>query len=39
MQGVANYSVWFFSIASDVLVVRPGMASCAEVLEAERAGS
>jgi hypothetical protein len=34
MQGVANYGAQFFSIVSDVRVVWPGMASCAELLEA-----
>jgi hypothetical protein len=34
MQGVANYSARFFSIVSDAHVVWPGMASCAELLEA-----
>jgi hypothetical protein len=38
MQGVANYGARFFSIASDVSVVWPGMTSCAEVLEAGRDG-
>jgi hypothetical protein len=38
MQGVANYGVWFFSIASDAHVVWPGMASCTELLEVERDG-
>jgi hypothetical protein len=38
MQGVANYGVRFFSIASDARVVWPGMASCAELLEAGRDG-
>jgi hypothetical protein len=38
MQGVANYGVRFFSIASDARVVLPGMASCAELLEAGRDG-
>jgi hypothetical protein len=38
MQGVANYGARFFSIASDVRVVWPGMASCAELLEAGRDG-
>jgi hypothetical protein len=36
MQGVANYGARFFSIASDARVVWPGMASCAELLEAGR---
>jgi hypothetical protein len=36
MQGVANYDARFFSIASDVRVVWPGMASCAELLEVGR---
>jgi hypothetical protein len=34
MQGVANYVARFFSIVSDARVVWPGMASCAELLEA-----
>jgi hypothetical protein len=38
MQGVANYGVRFFSIASDACVVWPGIASCVEVLEAGRDG-
>jgi hypothetical protein len=38
MQEVANYGVRFFSIASNVHVVWPDMASCAEVLEAGRDG-
>jgi hypothetical protein len=38
MQGVANYGARFFSIASDARVVWPGMASCAELLEAGRDG-
>jgi hypothetical protein len=38
MQGVTNYDARFFSIASDARVVWPGMASCAEVLEARRDG-
>jgi hypothetical protein len=38
MQGVANYGVRFFSIASDARVAWPGMASCVEVLEAGRDG-
>jgi hypothetical protein len=38
MQGVANYGTRFFSIASDARVVWPGMASCAEVLEAGHDG-
>jgi hypothetical protein len=36
MQGVANYDARFFSIVSDACVVWPGMASCAELLEARR---
>jgi hypothetical protein len=36
MQGVANYGVRFFSIASDACVVWPAMTSCAELLEVER---
>jgi hypothetical protein len=36
MQGVANYDVRFFSIASDTRVVWAGMASCAKLLEAGR---
>jgi hypothetical protein len=36
IQGVVNYGARFFSIASDARVVWPGMASCAEVLEARR---
>jgi hypothetical protein len=36
MQRVANYGARFFSIASDARVVWPGMASCVELLEAER---
>jgi hypothetical protein len=31
---VANYGARFFSIACDARVMWPGMASCAEVLEA-----
>jgi hypothetical protein len=38
MQEVANYDARFFSIASDVRVVWPGMASCVEVLKAGRNG-
>jgi hypothetical protein len=38
MQGVANYGVWFFSIASDACVVWPGMTSYAELLKAGRDG-
>jgi hypothetical protein len=38
MQRVANYGARFFSIASDARVVWRGMASCAELLEAERDG-
>jgi hypothetical protein len=38
MQGVTNYVVRFFSIASDARVVWPGMASCEELLEAGRDG-
>jgi hypothetical protein len=38
MQAVANYGARFFSIASDARVVWPGMASCAELLEAGRDG-
>jgi hypothetical protein len=38
MQGVANYGARFFSIASDARVMWPDMASCAELLEAERDG-
>jgi hypothetical protein len=38
MQGVANYGARFFSIVSDARIVRPGMASCAELLEAGRDG-
>jgi hypothetical protein len=38
MQGVANYGTRFFSIASDMHVVWPGMALCAELLEAGRDG-
>jgi hypothetical protein len=34
MQGVANYGVRFFSIASDAHVVWAGMTSCVELLEA-----
>jgi hypothetical protein len=34
MQGVSNYDARFFSIVSDARVVWPGMASCAELLEA-----
>jgi hypothetical protein len=34
MQGVSNYDGRFFSIVSDARVVWPGMASCAELLEA-----
>jgi hypothetical protein len=34
MQRVANYGARFFSIVSDVRVVWPGMALCAELLEA-----
>jgi hypothetical protein len=33
---VANYGAWFFSIASDARIMWPDMASCAELLEAER---
>jgi hypothetical protein len=36
MQGVANYSTRFFSIASDARVVWLDMASCVKVLEAGR---
>jgi hypothetical protein len=36
MQGVANYGVRFFSIASDARVVWLGMTSCAELLKAGR---
>jgi hypothetical protein len=36
MQGVANYGARFFSIVSDARVMWPGMASYAELLEAER---
>jgi hypothetical protein len=36
MQGVANYGAWFFSITSDAHIVWPGIASCAELLEAGR---
>jgi hypothetical protein len=36
MQGVANYGTRFFSITSDARVMWPGMASCAELLEAGR---
>jgi hypothetical protein len=35
MQGVVNYGARFFSITSDARIVWPGMASCAELLEAE----
>jgi hypothetical protein len=38
MQGVANYDARFFSIVSDARIVWPGMASCAELLEAGRDG-
>jgi hypothetical protein len=38
MQGVANYGTRFFSITSDTHVMWPGMASCAELLEAGRGG-
>jgi hypothetical protein len=38
MQGVTNYCARFFSIVSDARVVWPGMASYAELLEAERDG-
>jgi hypothetical protein len=38
MQGVANYGTRFFSIVSDARVVWPGMALCAELLEAGRDG-
>jgi hypothetical protein len=38
IQGVANYDARFFSITSDARVVWPGMASCAELLEARRDG-
>jgi hypothetical protein len=38
MQGVANYGARFFSIVSDTRVAWPGMASCAELLEAGRHG-
>jgi hypothetical protein len=38
MQGVANYGARFFSITSDARVMWPGMATCAELLEAGRDG-
>jgi hypothetical protein len=38
MQGVVNYGVRFFSIASEARVVWSSMTSCAELLEAGRDG-
>jgi hypothetical protein len=38
MQGVTNYGAQFFSIVSDVRIVWPGMAPCAELLEVGRDG-